>query len=92
MSDIVEALVDVVGAAAVSAGEAIHDDYTHDEALTAIPQRPLAVVRPATPPRWRASSSSRPTPASPLTARVRVPGSPVRAFRPRAASSCRSNA
>jgi glycolate oxidase len=48
MSDIVEALVEVVGASAVSAGEAIHDDYTHDEALTAIPQRPLAVVWPAT--------------------------------------------
>jgi glycolate oxidase len=48
MSDFVEALTDVVGRAAVSAGEAIHDDFTHDEALTAIAQRPLAVVRPAT--------------------------------------------
>jgi glycolate oxidase len=48
MSDFVEALTDVVGPAAVSAGEAIHDDFTHDEALTAIAQRPLAVVRPAT--------------------------------------------
>ena len=48
MSDIVEALAEVVGAAALSSGEAIADDYTHDEALTAIPQRPLAVVRPAT--------------------------------------------
>jgi glycolate oxidase len=48
MSDIVEALVEVVGVAAVSAGDAIHDDYTHDEALTASPQRPLAVVWPAT--------------------------------------------
>ena len=28
-------------------GDAIADDYTHDEALTATPQRPLAVVRPA---------------------------------------------
>lgn len=48
MSDIVEALTDVVGSAAVSTGEAIPDDYTHDEALTAIAQRPLAVVRPGT--------------------------------------------
>jgi glycolate oxidase len=48
MSDIVEALTDVVGAAEVSTGDAIDDDYTHDEALTAIAQRPLAVVRPGT--------------------------------------------
>jgi glycolate oxidase len=48
MSDIVEAMTDVVGSAAVSTGEAIPDDYTHDEALTAIAQRPLAVVRPGT--------------------------------------------
>jgi glycolate oxidase len=48
MSDIVESLVEVVGASAVSAGETINDDYSHDEALTAIPQLPLAVVWPAT--------------------------------------------
>src|SRR4051794_20373312 len=48
MSDIVETLVEIVGVSAVSAGDAIQDDYTHDEALTAIPQRPLVVVRPAT--------------------------------------------
>jgi glycolate oxidase len=48
MSDIVEMITDVVGSAAVSAGDAIHDDYTRDEALTAIAQRPLAVVRPGT--------------------------------------------
>jgi len=47
MSDIVEALADIVGPAAVSSGDAINDDYTHDEALTATAQRPLAVVRPA---------------------------------------------
>ena len=29
-----------------SSGDAISDDYTHDEALTATPVRPLAVVRP----------------------------------------------
>jgi glycolate oxidase len=48
MSDIIEAITDVVGSAAVSTGDAIHDDYTHDEALTATAQRPLAVVRPGT--------------------------------------------
>jgi glycolate dehydrogenase FAD-linked subunit len=48
MSDIVEALIEIVGPAAVSAGEAINDDDTHDEALTATARRPLAVVRPAT--------------------------------------------
>jgi glycolate oxidase len=49
MSDVIEAITDVVGGAAVSTGEAIHDDYTRDEALTAVARRPLAVVRPGTP-------------------------------------------
>ena len=40
------ALADLVGAAHVLTGEAIGDDYTRDEALTAPAQRPLAVVRP----------------------------------------------
>jgi glycolate oxidase len=44
---IVEALADVVGRGAVSTGDDINDDYTHDEALTARPQQPLAVVRPS---------------------------------------------
>jgi glycolate oxidase len=48
MSDIVEALIDVVGRDAVSTGDAISEDYTHDEALTALAQRPVAVVRPGT--------------------------------------------
>src|SRR6202795_1874459 len=47
MSDIVEALTDVVGRDNVSSGDAISDDYTHDEALTAFAMHPLAVVRPA---------------------------------------------
>ena len=47
MSDIVEALTDVVGCDAVCTGDAISDDYTHDEALTALAMHPLAVVRPA---------------------------------------------
>ncbi len=36
----------VVGAGNVLVGDAIGDDYTHDEALSAGPQVPLAVVRP----------------------------------------------
>jgi glycolate oxidase len=36
-----------VGAAHVATGDAIVDDYTHDEALTATPVRPAAVLRPA---------------------------------------------
>src|SRR5262245_47786619 len=40
------ALREAVGAANVLTGDAIPDDYTHDEALTASPVRPLAVVRP----------------------------------------------
>ena len=44
---IVDALTEVVGAAAMSTGDDVGDDYTHDEALTAHPHRPLAVVRPA---------------------------------------------
>jgi glycolate oxidase len=41
-------LSDIVGADHVLTGDAINDDYTHDEALTAVPRRPEAVVRPAT--------------------------------------------
>ncbi len=39
-------LVDIVGAAQVDTGSAINADDTHDEALGALPGRPLAVVRP----------------------------------------------
>jgi glycolate oxidase len=39
---------EVVGAANVRVGDDAGDDYTHDEALTATPQRPLAVVLPGT--------------------------------------------
>jgi glycolate oxidase len=47
MSDLVEALTEIVGRDAVSSGDAISDDYTHDEALTATARQPLVVVRPA---------------------------------------------
>jgi glycolate oxidase len=39
-------LEDIVGAAHVRTGEAIGEDYTHDEALTGVATRPLAVVQP----------------------------------------------
>ncbi|MFO7280552.1 MAG: FAD-linked oxidase C-terminal domain-containing protein [Thermoanaerobacterales bacterium] len=47
-ADVIERFAAVVGADHVLTGEAIKDDYTRDEALTATPQRPLAVVLPAT--------------------------------------------
>jgi glycolate oxidase len=43
----IDLLAGVVGAEHVRTGDAIKDDYGHDEALTAEPQRPLAVVAPA---------------------------------------------
>jgi glycolate oxidase len=43
----IERLATVVGPEHVRTGDAIKDDYGHDEALTAEPQRPLAVVSPA---------------------------------------------
>jgi glycolate oxidase len=42
-----ELLAGVVGPDNVATGAAIKDDYSHDEALTATPQRPRAVVSPA---------------------------------------------
>src|SRR6202012_2445432 len=36
----------VVGESNVLTGEAVHADYTHDEALTSVPVVPLAVVLP----------------------------------------------
>jgi glycolate oxidase len=48
MADIAAQLENIVGAEHVLTGDAISDDYTHDEALTAEPRRPAHVVRPAT--------------------------------------------
>ena len=47
MGDLISALADIVGGADVVSGESISDDLTHDEALTATPVTPAAVVRPA---------------------------------------------
>lgn len=46
MADILERLVDAVGDEHVLIGDAISDDYLHDEALGLLGERPLAVVRP----------------------------------------------
>jgi glycolate oxidase len=46
-SELQSALAGIVGETNVLAGDAISDDYTHDEALTASPVVPAAVVRPA---------------------------------------------
>jgi len=47
VGDIVGALADVVGDAHLLTGVDVSDDYGHDEALTTVPQRPRAVVRPS---------------------------------------------
>jgi glycolate dehydrogenase FAD-linked subunit len=46
MADLESRLLEVLPARDVLVGAAITDEYTHDEALTAQPVRPLAVVRP----------------------------------------------
>ena len=69
MADLL-ALEDIVGAGHVLTGDAISDDYTHDEALTATPQVPLAVVRPGRHrPGGRGRRAGRRRTRCPLTAR-----------------------
>ncbi len=46
MIDLAALLADAVGAAKVLTGDAIKDDFTHDEALGGVPQRPAALVFP----------------------------------------------
>jgi glycolate oxidase len=46
VGDIVEELRALVGDDHVFTGDALHPDYTHDEAITADPVVPLAVVKP----------------------------------------------
>ncbi|MHB8465664.1 MAG: FAD-binding oxidoreductase [Acidimicrobiales bacterium] len=48
MTDLTDELVAIVGAANVLTGDAVHDDYGHDECLTVASCRPAAVVRPVT--------------------------------------------
>jgi glycolate oxidase len=46
MADMLDQLVKVVGDGHVVAGDQVHTDYTHDEALTVAPVAPLALVLP----------------------------------------------
>lgn len=46
--ELLDALSEVVGEGQITTGDAIAEDDTHDEALTATPVTPLAVVRPRT--------------------------------------------
>ena len=46
MSELLEQLRKAVGESHVVAGESVHADYTHDEALTTVPVAPLALVLP----------------------------------------------
>ena len=93
MADLEARLLAVLGAPNVLVGDAINDDYTHDEALTATPVRPLAVVRPGIDRRGRgrrarsATSSACPSPRA-----VRAPACRARACRAPTASCSRSNA
>lgn len=48
MADLAASLADAVGAAHLLTGDAISDDYAHDEALNVEPQRPGFVAKPAT--------------------------------------------
>ncbi len=48
MTDITQRLLEIVPAAQVLADDAITDDYTHDESLTCVPERPAVVVLPVT--------------------------------------------
>ena len=47
MSDLIEQLVSIAGEANVDHGDAVNEDYGHDEALTVEPRLPDAVVRPS---------------------------------------------
>ena len=47
-AEIADLFAPLVGRANVLTGDAVKDDYSHDEALTAVPQPPAAVVLPAT--------------------------------------------
>jgi glycolate oxidase len=48
MDDLIHLLAEIVGTEHVLTGDAISEDYTHDEALTVEPHAPEVVVRPKT--------------------------------------------
>src|ERR1700751_5411402 len=49
MSDMTARFVEIVGTHNLLTGDAIPDDYSHDEVLTTAPQKPAYVAKPATP-------------------------------------------
>ena len=69
MGDIAEVLADIVGADNVLVGDAINEDYTKDEALTATAVMPLCVVRPRTADDVAAIVNAARETGTPLTAR-----------------------
>jgi glycolate oxidase len=48
MGDVAARLAEIVGDKNLLTGDAISEDYAHDEALTATPQKPAYVAKPAT--------------------------------------------
>lgn len=69
MTDLVSSLGGIVGPENVTGGDAAHDDYTHDEALTAEHRRPACVVSPATTAEVSAIVALAAMTGTPLTAR-----------------------
>jgi glycolate oxidase len=69
VGDIAEVLADIVGADNVLVGDAINEDYTKDEALTATAVTPLCVVRPRTADDVAAIVNAARDTGTPLTAR-----------------------
>src|ERR1700740_1643787 len=48
MSDMTTRFAEIVGTHNLLTGDAIPDDYSHDEVLTTAPQKPAYVAKPAT--------------------------------------------
>ena len=48
MADVATQLAEIVGDKDLLVGDAISEDYAHDEALSAEPQKPAYVAKPAT--------------------------------------------
>ena len=90
--DLLDALGAAVGAENVRTGDAINDDYTHDEALTAAPQRPGRRRPPGDDRRrWPPSSAWRPSTGSRSRPRGSGTGLSGACIPTAAASSCRSS-
>jgi glycolate oxidase len=76
----------------VVAGDAIGEDYLHDEALTAAPTRPAVLVRPGSTADVAAILAAADEHRIPVTARGTGSGLCGAASRPRTASRSRSSA